>query len=170
MNPIRVRPLRPTDYAWALALNNNEVPNVNALDSNSFAEIADMAACTPVAEIDGAPAGFMIAFLPGAAYGSANYRWFAERYPSFLYVDRVIADPALRGRGVGKALYAHAMDFGRDRAGLLTCEVNEAPPNPASMRFHEALGFRPLGRQTTEGGEKNVVMLGLDLAGEDPGA
>lgn len=165
MTAITIRPLTPTDHAWALALNNSEVPHVSGLDADSFAALISMAADVPVAEIGGAAAGFMVAFLPGAAYGSENYRWFCAHHPSFLYVDRVIADPTFRGRGVGKALYAHAVEFGRTRAPILTCEVNEAPPNPASMRFHEALGFRPLGRQQTGGGAKSVVMLGLDLAG-----
>lgn len=31
------------------------------------------------------------------------------------------------------------------------------------MRFHEKLGFKPIGHQKTEGGKKSVVMLGLDL-------
>jgi predicted GNAT superfamily acetyltransferase len=129
MTAITIRPLAPAEHAWALALNNSEVPHV-------------------------------------AAYGSANYRWFCERYDDFLYIDRVVADPAFRGRGVGRALYDHAIEFGRGRAPLLTCEVNETPPNPDSMRFHENLGFRPLGRQETEGGAKSVVLLGLDLSGQ----
>jgi len=49
-------------------------------------------------------------------------------------------------------------------APILTCEVNEVPPNLESMGVHERLGFRPLGRQRTEGGAKRVVLLGLNLA------
>lgn len=164
MTDIAIRPLAPADHAWALALNNAEVPHVSALDADSLAALLGMAAVAAVAEVGGAAAGFIVALLPGAAYGSENYRWFDARYPGFLYIDRVIADPAYRGRGVAGALYRHAIEFGRGRADILTCEVNETPPNPGSLRFHEKLGFRPLGRQETEGGAKSVVMLGLDLA------
>ena len=164
MSEPRIRPLATADHGWALALNNSEVPHVSGLDADSLVALIDLAALAAVAEIDGAPAGLLVAFLPGTAYGSSNYRWFCDRYPAFVYIDRVIADPAVRGRGVGRALYDHAIEFGRGRAGILTCEVNEVPPNPASMRFHERLGFRPLGRQQTEGGAKSVVLLGLDLA------
>ncbi len=164
MTDIRIRPLAPADHAWALKLNNSEVPHVSALGADSLAALLGMAAVAAVAEIDGAAAGVLVALAPGAAYGSENYRWFDARYPEFLYIDRVIADPAYRGQGVAGALYAHAIEFGRGRADMLTCEVNEAPPNPGSMRFHEKLGFRPLGRQETEGGAKSVVLLGLDLA------
>ncbi|UCH72699.1 MAG: GNAT family N-acetyltransferase [Rhodospirillales bacterium] len=159
-----IRSLAAADHAWALELNNAAVPHVSALDAESLAALMRMAGLAAKAELDGAPAGLLIALEPGTAYGSANYRWFCDRYPAFVYIDRVIADPASRGRGVGRALYAHAVEFARARAPLLTCEVNEAPPNPASMRFHERFGFRPLGRQRTEGGAKRVVLLGLGLA------
>jgi predicted GNAT superfamily acetyltransferase len=166
MTAITIRPLAPAEHAWALALNNSEVPHVGPLNAGALVALLDMAALTVVAEVDGAPAGLLVALLPGAAYGSANYRWFCERYDDFLYIDRVVADPAFRGRGVGRALYDHAIEFGRARVPLLTCEVNEAPPNPESMRFHENLGFKPLGRQETEGGAKSVVLLGLELSGQ----
>jgi predicted GNAT superfamily acetyltransferase len=164
MTSIRIRPLAPADHEWAQALNNSEVPHVSGLGADSFAALLDMAAIAAVAVADGAAAGFIVALLPGAAYGSENYRWFDAHYPGFLYIDRVIVDPACRGRGIAGTLYRHAIDFGRGRADILTCEVNETPPNPGSLRFHERLGFRPLGRQETEDGAKSVVMLGLDLA------
>ncbi len=164
MSALRIRPLEAADHGWALALNNEAVPHVSALDAESLAALLDMAALAAAAEADGAPAGLLVALLPGTAYGSENYRWFCDRYPSFVYIDRVVADPAWRGRGVGRALYDHAVSFARGRTPLLACEVNESPPNPASLRFHERFGFRPLGRQRTEGGAKSVVLLGLDLA------
>ena len=166
MTDITIRPLAPADHAWALALNNSEVPHVSPLNAGLLVALLDMAALAAVAEADGAAAGFILALLPGAPYGSANYRWFCDRYPEFLYIDRVIADPAFRGRGVGRALYEHAVEFGRTRAPLLTCEVNETPPNPESMHFHETFGFKTLGRQETEGGAKSVVLMGLELSGQ----
>ncbi len=163
MSEPHLRPLDAAEHGWALALNNSEVPHVSALAADSLAALVDMAALATVAEVDGAPAGLLVAFLPGTAYDSENYRWFCDRYPAFVYIDRVITDRAFRGRGIGRALYDHAAAFARRRAPLLTCEVNETPPNPASLRFHERFGFRPLGDQQTEGGAKRVVLLGLDL-------
>lgn len=160
-----IRPLAPADHVWATALNNDAVPHVSAADAARFGWLTEIAAHAAVAEIDGAPAGFILAFLPGAEYDSENYRWFDARYDSFLYIDRVVVDAGHRGAGIGRALYADIVAWGRNRAGILTCEVNETPPNPGSMRFHETFGFRPLGRQQTEGRAKSVVMLGFDLAG-----
>lgn len=157
--------MQPSEYRWALALNNNEEPHVSAYADHIFPRFIESAAWVPVAVRDHKPVGFAVLFLPGSTYPSENYRWVAARYSRFLYLDRVIVDPAHRGQGIGTALYEHAMEFGRRRAPILTCEVNVKPPNPDSLRFHKNLGFRQLGKQKTEGGKKRVVMLGMDLAG-----
>jgi predicted GNAT superfamily acetyltransferase len=164
---IIIRRMQPSEYAWALALNNSEVPHVSACAEHSFPRFVESAAWAPVAVRDHKPVGFAFLFLPGSTYASENYRWVAARYSRFLYLDRIIVDPAHRGQGIGGALYNNAIEFGRRRAPIMTCEVNEDPPNPESMRFHEKLGFRPIGHQKTGGGTKSVVMLGLDL--DSPG-
>lgn len=158
-----VRSMLPGDHVWARELNNSEVPHVSPLAELRFPRFVELAAWAPVAVRANRPVGFAILFLPGSTYQSENYRWVAARYSRFLYLDRIVIDPAHRGQGIGRALYKAAMDFGRSRAPILTCEVNEAPPNPDSMKFHESLGFKPIGKQQTEGGKKSVVMLGLDL-------
>jgi hypothetical protein len=42
---------------------------------------------------------------------------------------------------------------GHDEIG---CEVNTAPPNPGSQRFHTRLGFVGIGEQIFEAGSKSV--------------
>ena len=55
------------------------------------------------------------------------------------------------------------------RIPYVTCEVNERPPNPASMRFHDRFGFAPVGRAATEDGKKDVVYLARRLeVGKNP--
>jgi predicted GNAT superfamily acetyltransferase len=46
---------------------------------------------------------------------------------------------------------------------VLFCEVNVRPRNDASLAFHEAIGFREVGQQDTDGGAKRVSLLALDL-------
>lgn len=142
------------------ALNQAEVPAVSDI---TFAELEWFfahAAGLRVARIDGALAGFLLGLGPGLDYASPNYRWFSARYPDFYYIDRLAVDAAWRRRGVARALYEDAeLRAGRAGAPLLACEVNERPRNDASLAFHEALGFEPVGRQETDAGGKAVVML-----------
>lgn len=154
-----VRAVREDDGSWMVALNNAAMPAVSALAAPELAAYLAIAAWVRIAERDGRPAGFAAGFLPGAPYGSANYRWFGPRYADFLYIDRIVVHPDARGAGIGRRLYADAEHFARGRAGRLACEVNAHPPNPESMRFHEAWGFREVGRQDLDGGQKSVVLM-----------
>lgn len=160
-----VRPFDPGDVDWAVRLNNGAVPAVNGHDPDSLLTLIGSAAATMVASANDRPAGLLVLFREGADYDSLNYRWFAARYERFLYVDRVIVDPATRGAGLGRLLYQRAIALGRETdTPILTCEVNERPPNPGSMRFHEAFGFRIVGRQETESGAKAVALMAMPIA------
>lgn len=105
-----------------------------------------------------------MAFDQDADYDSPNYLWFRERYPRFVYVDRIVVDPAMRKRGLANHLYDDlfrmAKDAGHDR---IVCEVNTDPPNPASDAFHAALGFVEVGHASIHGGTKTVRYLSRSL-------
>ena len=47
---------------------------------------------------------FLLALDQTVAYDSPNYLWFRQRYPRFVYVDRVVVAPAARGRGYARLL------------------------------------------------------------------
>lgn len=157
---ISLRDVEPADRDWLLALNQACLPAVSSLTWESLGQLLDRAAVTRLASADGAPVGALIAFRPGTDYGSDNYVWFSDRFDDFLYVDRVMVTDAARGRGVGRALYDDLVAVAR-RLGVprLTCEVNEAPPNPGSMRFHAQYGFRTIESRPSAGGSKRVAML-----------
>ena len=160
---VDLREIAPADAAWLEAENNAAVPNVNALPGSGLIALADQAAYRRIALDDGKPVGFLIAFAPGADYRSENYVWFSGRYDDFLYIDRVVVSDAARGQGIGGVLYQDLFDFARGKTARITCEVNEQPPNPGSLRFHERLGFSVVGRQETEGGAKAVALLARAL-------
>ena len=103
--------------------------------------------------------GFLMAMTPESAYPSPNFRWFADAYDRFVYVDRIVVDPDHRGRGIGVLFYRDVEDFTRPLAPRVTCEVNTRPMNEGSLRFHHRLGFREVGTQETEGGKKAVSLL-----------
>ncbi|MEX2180659.1 MAG: hypothetical protein WD771_01330, partial [Gemmatimonadaceae bacterium] len=94
--PIVVRDAIPADHAAVLALNNAHAPHVNALTDEEFAWLVANAGYFRVAEDAGGLAGFVLCLSAGTEYWSGNYKWFAERYSEFLYLDRVVVAPRLR--------------------------------------------------------------------------
>jgi predicted GNAT superfamily acetyltransferase len=112
----------------------------------------------------GAAEAFIMTFDQDADYDSPNFLWFRDRYPRFVYVDRVVVAKAARGRGHARSLYDDLFKQAR-YAGhtIVTCEVNTDPPNPGSDAFHAALGFTEVGGAIIHGGEKAVHYLVHDL-------
>ena len=93
---VSLRPVEPADLPTVRLLNSAAVPAVNDLSSEELALFAEVAHTFLVVVL---PRGSVVGFLvgldgPGVAYDSVNYRWFSERYDCFLYVDRVVVDPA----------------------------------------------------------------------------
>lgn len=146
------------------AINQENAAELSSLTTPELAELVAMSACAVAGLEAGRVVGFLLAFDERAPYASPNYRWFLERYDRFIYVDRIVVSAAQRGRAVGRSLYAHAIEFARDRGkGRLCCEVNVVPENRASLRFHEALRFRPCGRRVYPDGRREVLMHTLDV-------
>ena len=97
-------------------------------------------------------------------YDGGHFRWFAERYASFLYVDRIVIDQAHARRGVGRALYCDLIEFATRRGcSALCCEINVSPPNPASHAFHARFGFKEVGRSAATGTPKIVTYQMAEL-------
>ncbi len=157
-----VRALGAADIPAALALNNTAEPHVPTVGEARFRWLLELASLAVGAYRGGDLLGLLIALSPRAAHDSPYYAWFDARYEAFLYIDRIVVGQAARGLGAGRALYAAAEGF-QPRPPRLTCEVNELPPNPVSLAFHTALGFRPVGTVETSPSKK-VVMLEKPLA------
>ena len=157
--------LATAELAPLLALNNAHASELSLLTMGRLRELLDMAWLALAAE-DGA--AMLLAFAADAAYDNPNFRWFRERYASFVYIDRVVVAASARGRGLARALYeaalAHAAADGQSR---LCCEVNLEPPNPASDAFHAALRFAAVG-QATLGSGKIVRYLTRPVSLEAP--
>jgi predicted GNAT superfamily acetyltransferase len=166
-----LRDARPEDLARVETLNAAAVPHVNGVPRELFERFLREAAYFRVAEREGEKAlghihGFLLALGPDADYDSPNFLWFRARYESFLYIDRIVVDEAVRGLGLGTRFYRDLERVARERGvPRLTCEVNLRPPNEGSLRFHERFGFERVGRQETEGGAKEVALMacGVEL-------
>jgi predicted GNAT superfamily acetyltransferase len=147
-----IRDLAPADLDAAWAINQANTPAVGDVSRDKLAWIVEMASMSLVAETQGIVVGFCIVLPPGTEYTSMNYRWFCERYDSFVYLDRVAVDEAARGAGIGAALYAEVERRAAGTAELFTLEVNLRPRNDGSLRFHDRLGFVEVGQQETDYG------------------
>ena len=142
------------DRAAVLALNNAHAIQLSWLEPE---RLELMLAQASYACGIGRAAAALIAFDQDSAYSGLNFAWFGARYPRFMYVDRVVVDPAWRGRGLARTLYgdlfAHAAATGHT---LIGCEINADPPNPVSDAFHDSLGFEPVGSAVLGGGGRTV--------------
>lgn len=148
------------DLDALIALNDAAVPHVNALTRSAWLEFLRGTATIRVARAaDGRIAALLVALPPGCGYGSENYRWFERRLSRFVYVDRIVVDPAWRGRGLGAACYADLGAVMRGGDAPILCEVNLRPANDASLAFHGKQGFREIGVQSVYGDTRRVVML-----------
>lgn len=166
MSPgVRIRGASPDDLDAIALLNRGALPAVSDVDERELWRLIQASAVTRVAvEEDGGVVGFLLAFGPRADYGSPNYRFFADRYPSFRYIDRVVVDPSHVRRGIGAGLYDELESAAvRDGIEVLTAEVNVRPPNVDSLAFHAARGFTAVGEQDTDGGAKRVRLLVREL-------
>jgi len=158
MNPIEEKHLDAV-----LALNNQHAVETSELSRDALADMVDMA-FTALQVGDGMD-GFILTYADQSHYQGDNFRWFVQRYSSFVYVDRIIVASSARGHGLARSFYQHLIEHAR-RNGFshIACEVNRVPPNPASEAFHDALGFNEVGRAEIVGGAKLVRYLIKDLA------
>jgi predicted GNAT superfamily acetyltransferase len=139
-------PLRPAVRVLNAA-HEVETGPLDAARLDRMLARASLAPATP----DGC--AFMIAFDADAGHDSVNFHWFADRLPAFVYVDRIVVAPELRGSGIAQRLYGEAFARAFERGCPVVCEVNAIPPNPRSAEFHARLGFAEIGRGRLSGGK-----------------
>jgi predicted GNAT superfamily acetyltransferase len=150
-------------HAEILELNAQDVDVLSPLDEDRLAWIIDRCDAPYVIEDDEGVLGFCLALSSGTDYDGAHYAWFAERYGSFLYLDRIAVAERARRQGIGARLYA-ACEARAKSYGRMLCEVNVEPANEASLAFHASRGYVELERVPVDGdGQKVVAMMVLEL-------
>jgi uncharacterized protein len=152
---ILLRGIDDTDTPSVLALNLESEAVLSPMDATRYAHLRAQAEYARVLDEDGGVVAFLLAFREGADYDSPNYRWFADRYETFLYIDRVVVAVSHQGRGLGALLYDDLFAFARaSGVARITCEFDIDPPNAASERFHARRGFREVGTQSLPTGKR----------------
>lgn len=161
MQNIRMRIMKEDDVPAVAALNNAAIPAMTELSDEQVLELFRMSSLSLVAtNRDKSIAAFLISLGMGADYASENYQWFEKRGTRHQYIDRIVVAPSAKGTGVGRAFYESVLEHARTwGANELTTEVRLRPANPASMAFHERMGFRQVAEQETRGGTVRVALL-----------
>jgi uncharacterized protein len=148
-----VRNIEITDVARVLEINNANTPGVSELTLSELE--TDIKNCLHALAIDnehGEVCAFCITFAPDAPDAGANHQWFADRFESFVYLDRIAIDPTYQNLGLGVLLYQSVEQqmIASAQHSLLCCEVNLEPPNPGSLRFHHRIGFTEVGQHSPQ--------------------
>lgn len=147
-----LRALSEADFDWVLALSARHEVETGRLDHDT---LASMRAASYSCTVIGDQGGYLLTFDQTAAYDSPNFIWFRERYPRFVYVDRIVIDPSARKSGHARQLYEHIFRrAAADGHSLVTCEVNLDPPNPGSDAFHAAMRFSEAGQAMLANGKR----------------
>ena len=150
-----VRNIEIADLARVLEVNNANTPGVSEL---TMAELeSDLNNSLHAFAIDNEHdevCAFCITLAQDASDAGDNHRWFAERFESFVYLDRIAIDSNHQNRGLGALLYQSVEQHMLNSAehSLLCCEVNLEPPNPGSIRFHKRIGFTEVGQHSPQQG------------------
>lgn len=150
-----VRNIETADLQRVLEINNANTPGVSELTKNELqTDLSNSLHALAIDNEQGDVCAFCITFAPDAPHAGANHQWFAERFESFVYLDRIAIDSTHQNLGLGALLYLTVEQRMLKSAehSLLCCEVNLEPPNPGSLRFHHRIGFSECGVESTAPG------------------
>ena len=62
------------------------------------------------------------------------------------WIPNLAVDPGCQGRGLGRALLSHAVDFFR-RSGMQVAKIETLEQNPIGQSLYPSLGFKEVARQ-----------------------
>lgn len=126
------------DVREVLDLNARDVHWLSPMDEDRLRVLVELADRADILEVDDNPAGFVICFGPDAKYDSPFYRWHAEHYADFYYLDRIVLNERLRRQGLASFMYDELETVAREH-GRMNLEVSIG--NEASLAFHRNRGY-----------------------------
>ena len=81
------------------------------------------------------------------------------------HIMNISVSPAVQGRGVGRRLLNHLLDYARPRAEKVFLEVR--PSNPGALHLYRSCGFEEIGIRKgydpAKNGREDAIMLMLDF-------
>jgi predicted GNAT superfamily acetyltransferase len=160
---IIIRDVREHELDLVLALNNAAGPGILPMDAGKLRFFWENADYFRVAEKDGHLAGFLVALGQDAPHDSPNFLWFRDKYPEFLYIDRIVIASSRRGAGAGRVFYGDVQSFAEVRVPRLCAEVFLEGTNHPALLFHGSFGFREVGQHVMPGPGLRAAMLVKEL-------
>ena len=151
----KIRLLASTDRAAVLRLNAENRPALAALEAADLDQLLEYDGHHIVAvDLTGELVGFLLSFPRESLYDDSEINELRQRVREpFYYICQVAIASTHRGRRIGRTFYDALAGVALARgAHLLCCDVNLAPPNPASLAFHDHLGFERIGTGTASNG------------------
>jgi len=159
----KIKKTSSSELDQILVLNQEALPAVSSTTKEEMQHFLKIVDYFKSLIIDEKVVGFLIALTPGKDYQSLNYKWFENKYKSFMYVDRIVISPSYQGKGLGTNFYNDLCKTINQTITKITCEVNLKPPNEESMLFHKKYGFQQVDSQFTDNGKKEVSLMKLSL-------
>ena len=154
---MNIRRAQDKDLPKILELNNIESKWVGKKEISFFQRYMNIPFFS-VIEDTSKVVGFLMAMDHDTDYDSINFLWFKNKFKKYYYIDRVIVDESMRGKGVASLLYKEVINKKGNMP--LVAEVAIEPPNEGSVKFHDKVGFKEVGTLTSDG--KKVRMYYLD--------
>ena len=137
MDPVLVRPVRTSDLVAVLAL-------LGQPDMDDGRALSELKARAVLAEIEAAPGHrVFVAEAGGEAVGTyalVLVRHLSHRGGRSAVVEDVVVRTDWQGRGVGRAMMAHAAGQAR-AAGCYKLALSSGLARDGAHRFYERLGF-----------------------------
>ena len=92
------------------------------------------------------PDGVFVAEEPGGGRIAGYVTTRVNARTKLGWIPNLAVDPAAQGRGLGRQLLEHALDFFRDR-GMEVAKIETLEQNPIGRKLYPSLGFREVARQ-----------------------
>jgi phosphinothricin acetyltransferase len=135
---VEIQPLRPADWPAVRAIYQAGIATGNA----TFETAAPTWAAWDAAHL---PGQRLLARDGDRVLGWAALAPVSDRCAyAGVAEDSIYVAPQAQGRGVGRALLG-ALVASAERAGIWTVQTGIFPENQASVRLHQACGFRVVG-------------------------
>ena len=147
------------DLNFILSLNQDSIPSVSSSNLEMMRHFLAISDYFKVCKVNGISIGFLIALLPEKDYNSEHYKWFNDRYDSFIYVDRIIFNKSYQKQGYGTIFYNDLKKTMKNKLTNIVCEINIKPYNKQSINFHKKYGFNEVGRKDIDNNKSVIYMV-----------